>query len=530
MTGGIIVYQQVIDWAIRHLPDAIIYTTIVVVTLVAMVRCYGPVRRNTRALRRATRIVLNESKQQAARPSWNDLHFLGDGLQSDWARFLQNAELMDAHGEPCDVEEYINADTAIYNATNAPLADLVPGVLVSLGILGTFLGIVLGLSGLDVADASTVAVSMQTLLSGMSVAFLTSIFGIVGSLCFNFGNRYTLGHAQSALTRFVDVFQQYAMPRPVDNDVRMLALQQEQNSYLRVFVEEISLRMATQMEQAILRALLPVQRSMDNFIVAATREQVEGMDRVATRFVERLDLVMDGQFMKLGDTLAQINASNQHAQADMQTATAAISTVAHEVMQLQQISQDVLGQMQNYLADMEQARKDTHQSGAQTAELLGNMHAASVQQAKYLTKLQEYQAALQNSLQQYTTWTDKYLVTAEQATRSTNESLARVATDMQDSATLLQSSYTSFVENIQAGLARALSMLDENISGVAQDLNTTLSGIYTTVSEVPNLMATSARKYGNQVEQFVDALSQLQKGVQGLTATLTDASRQREVN
>jgi hypothetical protein len=522
------VLEQWIGWALGHLPDALIYGGIVLVTLFAALRCFLPVARNARALRRAARVVSAEAKLQLARPSWNDLHFLGSTLQNNWASFLQNAELMDVHGEPCDVEDYINEDTVIYNAANSALADLVPGVLVSLGILGTFLGITMGLQGLALQDSSAIARAIQTLIGGMSVAFLTSICGIVASIIFNFVNRYVQGRAKAALAHFLDVFQQYAMPKPPDADVKMLVMQQEQNNYLRTFVEEVSLRTAAQMEQAILRALLPVQRSMDNFIVATTREQVEGMDRIAARFVERMNLALDGQFKKLWETLAQVNTGNQRAQADMQTVASAIGSISQDVLATQGQSQQLFAQMEGYLRQVDAARREADATGQASAELLENMHSAAVEQAKYLAKLQEYQAALQGSLQQYTLWTDKFLTNAQRQSDSTNKALERLTGDMQDSAALLQSAYASFVENIQAGLAKALSMTDEHITGATKGLNASLAGVQAAVQDVPTLMASSARKYGAQVEQFVSALAQLQRSMQGFSQALDAQPKQPE--
>ena len=60
--------------------------------------------------------------------------------------------------------------------------------------------------------------------------------------------------------------------------------EQKANQKDRVRIEVSQLRKyfprnytAHQMEQSILRAMLPVQRSMDNFILAATQAQVEGV-------------------------------------------------------------------------------------------------------------------------------------------------------------------------------------------------------------------------------------------------------------
>ena len=263
--------------------DTLIYLAIVLVFFAALMRCVFPLSRMAARLRRASRTIVTEHRQNKEKKSWNDLHFLGDRLQGTWTDFLQNAELRDAHGGSCDVTEYINEDTIIYATGGTRLAELTPGILVSLGILGTFLGLVMGLSGLtrSESDTSTLLAGMEKLIAGMSTAFLTSIAGVVASIAFNLINNHYVGKCEKAIDRFCDVFSLYAMPKPVSEETAMLTLQQEQTAYIRQAVEEISQKMAVQVEQSIMRAMLPVQRSMDNFILAATQAQVEGVDRIA---------------------------------------------------------------------------------------------------------------------------------------------------------------------------------------------------------------------------------------------------------
>lgn len=57
-----------------------------------------------------------------------------------------------------------------------------PSVISTLGVLGTFLGITLGLIAFDSNDPKN---SIPPLLKGLRMAFLTSILGMVGSLILN---------------------------------------------------------------------------------------------------------------------------------------------------------------------------------------------------------------------------------------------------------------------------------------------------------------------------------------------------------
>ncbi|MDE6203547.1 MAG: MotA/TolQ/ExbB proton channel family protein, partial [Lachnospiraceae bacterium] len=85
---------------------------------------------------------------------------------------------------PCDLEEYINEDLldrAGMNFFNSGIS----GTLTGLGILGTFLGLSLGLGAFSGDDIFTISDNVGSLLSGMKVAFHTSVYGIFFSLVFN---------------------------------------------------------------------------------------------------------------------------------------------------------------------------------------------------------------------------------------------------------------------------------------------------------------------------------------------------------
>lgn len=548
--------EQLLKSILENLAAFAIYAAIVLIFIVASFKCFVPLSRNASALRRAARRLIDEGKRGVDVPSWNSLDFLGRSLQDDWMRFLQNAQTRDAHGGSCDVEDYINEDTAIDEASNLQLAEMIPGVMVSLGILGTFLGLVTGLSGLALTDdTATMLSAIDQLIGGMSTAFLTSIFGVIASLTFNFLNRYNTGKAQRALSHFIDAFQQYGMPKPVDDRTQLIAMQQEQTAYLRTAVEEVSARLVTQIEQSILRALLPVQRSMDNFIVAATREQVEGIDRVAARFVERMDAAMGGRLQNLSDKLDEMAASNRATQQDMKAAAEAIATMTQDVVNMHALSQSVLEQFQAYTADMSLNKQNVQESAARCARMIEEAQASlsrmtqgaetslansmekvaqtAAQQTRYLAKLQEYQAAVQQGQQQYVAWTDKFLASAQTQSLTTAKELERVSASVKDSAVLLNSAYLSFCEQLEEGLSKGLALLDENVTTTTRQLGTTLAGIRQTTDALPALLAGSARKYSAQVDQFVGALQQLQRSLERTAQAAEDASReqtQREVS
>ena len=70
------------------------------------------------------------------------------------------------------------------NGINAKMLDAGSGTLVGLGLLGTFLGLTLGIQGFDSSNSENIQSSIQSLLDGMGTAFLTSLLGMACSLLY----------------------------------------------------------------------------------------------------------------------------------------------------------------------------------------------------------------------------------------------------------------------------------------------------------------------------------------------------------
>ena len=76
---------------------------------------------------------------------------------------------------------FFTEDRLLTDALNLRFWNSVPSLLVGIGILGTFIGVVLGLQGFDINDKETV----DALIAGMKVAFISSVVGMSLSLVFS---------------------------------------------------------------------------------------------------------------------------------------------------------------------------------------------------------------------------------------------------------------------------------------------------------------------------------------------------------
>ncbi len=319
--------NEIIKQLTVGLSEILVYATIALVFIFGVVKCIYPVYRNSTLLNRAV-IKLERTTGSKKKPVWQEPRFLGRALRSEWQRFLLNADQLDLRGLPCNTEEYINEDTVVYKPGHAQVAEILPTLLTSLGILGTFLGMMEGLTNLNFADSSTTISSIPTLLGGMRFAFATSIVGIICSITFNVFYHTIKGRAFKSLDAFDETFYELAMPRPLDSDVQMIIQKQDEDVSMQQTIGQLGGQIAGAVELAVSRATHPLTMSMDNFIQGTTREQVDGIQRIVNRFLQQMDASMNGKFAAFADAVDRMNHSMQEAQKNMNYTLEAVREMA----------------------------------------------------------------------------------------------------------------------------------------------------------------------------------------------------------
>ncbi len=365
------------------LADYLVYSAIAIVTLIGFFKCLLPLWRTTSALRRAITRLQGEAGQTREKPVWQTSGFVGKRLRGTWLRFLQNAEQLDRRGLPTNVEDYINDDTVTHGPGNATLAELIPNLLTSLGILGTFMGLSRGLSSLNFADSAQLVEGIPNLLEGMRFAFGTSVAGISCSIVFNMLNRISQGSSYRAIDDFVTSFTTLAMSRPLDNDVQMIIQNQDRNFMLQGINDTLVDRLAENVGRSITRAMTPVTDSMDRFIIGATRNQIDGVNRIVARFLDEMDRSLGNQFSAMASAMDAVTQNQIAAAKQTGETVSAAHGIVENARALQEMSSHILDKFDTYMTSINEVREHDENYENRVAELLNNMQ----QQNKDLTAL-----------------------------------------------------------------------------------------------------------------------------------------------
>lgn len=364
--------EQLLSLLGTNLVDFLVYGAIALVVLVGVCKCIYPVFRNGSLLNRAV-AKLEKTAGNNQRPSWREPRFLGRALRNEWQKFLLNAGQLDVRGMPCDIEDYINEDSVIDKPGHSQLAELIPSLLTSLGILGTFIGLMEGLTSVNFSDAQGTMDSIPLLLTGMRFAFATSVAGIACSLLFNMFYRMSVGRACRALDSFDEAFYELAMPRPLSPEVQLICQKQDEEERLARIAEAVGNRVSSSLEMAVSRAMDPLTKSLDTFIQGATQEQVEGVRRIVGQFVSQMNTQLSGQMTTLGHTMEMVSQGQLQTQKNLQNTLNAAQAMAADAQSMQVASAQMAQALQSWAEELKNSQTRRTEEAAMLEEQNQNL-------------------------------------------------------------------------------------------------------------------------------------------------------------
>ncbi len=212
----------------------------------------------------------------------------------------------------CDIGDFINEDS-IDTYIHRSLLDLIPDFLASLGILGTFIGLVIGLRGFDPSGYEQMADSVAPLIDGIKVAFVTSIYGLALSLPFSLNQRNEIGEMESSLEFFTESYYLYVHPsHEVDAAAKMLEQRKSQeelaNQLTQIFVDQLS----KTYEQTITPAFEEMTQAVNGIVQAFTTQQEDAVAQICASIVNDIHADLDDSFQIMAQGVQQLEKAQNN--------------------------------------------------------------------------------------------------------------------------------------------------------------------------------------------------------------------------
>ena len=228
-----------------------------------------------------------------------------DGKYQEYLSFLHKTN------SPTDIGDYIG-EYEINNYTHRRLVEMVPDILTSLGILGTFVGLVLGLRGFNPTSYEAMSGSVETLIKGIKVAFVTSIYGLTLSLAFSYWLRGTLTSVSESLDRFLDAYYTSVVP-PTDATAmnHIIANQNSQTKLMQQMQKDLAKEVAQSLSMSIQPTVEHLDQTMDNFTDVVTMNQEKLMENIAERVARTMKQEFFSEFIEMRRVMGETNKTQR---------------------------------------------------------------------------------------------------------------------------------------------------------------------------------------------------------------------------
>ncbi|WP_442909157.1 anti-phage ZorAB system protein ZorA [Halopseudomonas sp.] len=431
-----------------------------------------------------------------------------------------------------DAEHFFNSRTLAPGLTGSRLLAAAPSFLVAIGVLGTFVGLTVGLEGLVGTSDEVEALKggINELISGAAVAFMSSVWGVAFSLALNFIEKM---FERGALTRIRALQQRidFLYPRiPAEQSlVHIAEYGKESKQALQELHERIGDRlqetlngMSDAMQQAIVDAL-------NNVMAPAIQTLVNTSSQQSSQVLESLM----GRFMDgMASAGREQGAQMQQAAADVNSAVSSMSTRLNDVFSAlsdqqskqQTAVQEQAAQFESQLTRMSAASEQREQQMEQRfSQLVGGIGEQLESQLGAAQRLdQERQAAFEQIMQQTSTSHSALLEQVGGAARDQLRSVNEAADARQQQ---LESSLTAMLERMSDAFTSQGRQADQRERERQERLDGQLESVAAQQQKLLDAIATAVQATQEQSRQLAAQHQTLVTQLQQATLAVENSSQ-----
>ncbi|MGL6623380.1 anti-phage ZorAB system protein ZorA [Aeromonas veronii] len=460
-----------------------------------------------------------------------------------------------------DAEHFFNAKTLATGLTASRLLAATPSFLVAIGVLGTFVGLTIGLEGLvgNTSEIETLKSGINKLISGAAVAFMTSVWGVAFSLLLNLCEKL---FERKALNDIQDLQNRidFLYPRlPAEQSlVHIAEYSKESKEALQELHERIGDRlqesingMSEAMQNALTDTLNNIMGPAIQTLVHSTNQQssqvmenlvssfMEGMSsagRVQGEQLEKVAADVNIAVSSMGERLEQLFSklsSQQTSSLDAQDEQS--KRFQEQLQQLANSADERQGQLESRFGKMMGDLAQQHEQQQTTLleqqqKMLGSLGTASQQQIEAMTSaVQQQQNTLQDAVGKLLDNLSQQGAQADVREQIRQDKFQQQLTDVTQQQ---QALLTALADSVQAGQQQSRQMAEQH-----QQLLTRLQQVTDSAAQSSKHMDSSANQLGllsTNVRSAADLLGQrLEQVTQQIeqagsqNAALTDQLKQQ---
>jgi len=433
---------------------------------------------------------------------------------------------------PIRLREFLSPEAVVDGAINQRLAEALPGIFVALGIFGTFLGLVLGLQGLHFDELANLREGIGQLISGLSLAFYTSLFGISFSVFFSLLYRWLVRRLERSVDSLDNALVRIFPYQPDEHFIRKnFQMQGDIKQSIQTLATDIVTKftetIAPAIDDALTRNFLPGMLDLQNEMKASLeksgkqqeillkrvesvivthfedsqKRQSTAMEGVLGAYVEKLNETFQTQFQDMGRIIEQTT----RVQSEIRDQMAQFTERLQKQFGVQSELIDKTGDAARILNDSLESLEGIARELKSSAEGITNAAVLLEGSAK---KAMEGQDVLRETMDRQIGAMTKTRTDLEETWESITEHANGLVERMGELIRELD-------EGVGDQLTKALTVFDSKVAEVVERFSGTLFETNENIEEFPELLL----KLGQSIDRVNENVSSQKTILEGLENT-----------
>jgi len=313
-------------------------------------------------------------------------------------------------------------------------------LIVSIGVLGTFIGIFLGLWGFDTQDVQG---SVPRLLEGLKLAFITSIMGMSVSVFLSAKERSDAGSFADEGAVLASIDKKLSAAQTIAENT---ASTNEQLKNFRMEIRDEQLKSRHFVEQQFSRTNESLDKAIETLSEGATSEIIEALESVIQDFNNNLTEQFGENFKQLNDAVLQLVQWQDNYRLQVEHSTHLLDAISESLRDSDQTLTAISERNDNLLA----FHKELKGTLIQHYELLKISGAHIESQKELLEQNRVTMTGFESSLEH------------------TAKNVSDLTEGVRESVTAQAKSLKTLTSEIETQLPKALDELDGNLAGLTQ--------------------------------------------------------------
>lgn len=465
---------------------------------------------------------------------------------------------------PYPAGQYFNRSTLLGPAINLRLYNALPNMLTGAGILGTFIGLVAGIyqasQGLGSADVGQAKESLEYLLNGAALAFLTSIVGLLSSIIFSVVEKRKVHSFDSLCNHWVEALDaRLERVTPEKVALQGLAQSKQQTLAMQQFSDQLAFQLVEALEKAVTQPLQPIMGQVVDQLQALrddhTKISDETLERLISEFSNSITGAAGEEMRAFSETIGrmshglqeQIGAmaeSHERMQRSSQEAVTELTETFRESSrqlneELSTSVREMVNQISNTVTEMTaELKKATEtttdnmnqiverfdESVAKLRRSIADIQEVTTQTREVTEGLDGLISAMNDSHSSLAATAEPIRLAGEQFA-STATTMGRSSQNMEHSSELMSNAlnnlsglqekikdswedYRVRFEGIDESLERVFDQLDGGLKRYAESTRDYMQGLDKHAGEVVRSLAGAVK----ELEQTIEELAEVQSG------------------